>query len=48
MRKELVAGRLAWGWSPKELLINHPYLSCQSKFDHEHKRGGGAERLWIP
>ncbi len=25
--KELVAERLAWGWSPEELLINHPYLT---------------------
>ncbi len=24
---ELVAERLAWGWSPEELHLNHPYLS---------------------
>ena len=24
--RELVAERLAWGWSPEELLLNHPYL----------------------
>jgi uncharacterized protein (DUF433 family) len=25
--KELVAERLGWGWSPEELLLNHPYLT---------------------
>ncbi|MBM4082625.1 MAG: DUF433 domain-containing protein [Planctomycetes bacterium] len=25
--KELVAERLAWGWSAEELLVNHPYLT---------------------
>jgi uncharacterized protein (DUF433 family) len=25
--KELVAERLAWGWSAEELLINHPDLT---------------------
>ena len=25
--KELVAERLAWGWSPEELFVNHPYLT---------------------
>ena len=25
--RELVAERLAWGWSPEELLINHPHLT---------------------
>ena len=25
--KELVAERLAWGWSPEELYVNHPYLT---------------------
>ena len=25
--KVLVAERLAWGWSPEELLVNHPYLT---------------------
>jgi uncharacterized protein (DUF433 family) len=25
--RELVAERLAWGWSPEELLVNHPYLT---------------------
>ena len=24
---ELVAERYAWGWSPEELLLNHPYLT---------------------
>jgi uncharacterized protein (DUF433 family) len=30
--KELVAERLAWGWSPEELLINHPYLTMGQIF----------------
>lgn len=30
--KELVAERLAWGWSPEELLINHPYLTLGQIF----------------
>ena len=25
--QELVAERLAWGWSPEEFLIHHPYLT---------------------
>jgi uncharacterized protein (DUF433 family) len=25
--RELVAERLAWGWSPEELLVNHPDLT---------------------
>ena len=25
--RELVAERLAWGWSPEELYVNHPYLT---------------------
>lgn len=40
--KELVAERLAWGWSPEELLINHPDLTLGQIFsalayyaDHE-------------
>ncbi len=40
--KELVAERLAWGWSPEELLLNHPYLTMGKIFsalayyaDHE-------------
>jgi len=30
--KELAAERLAWGWSPEELLINHPYLTLGQIF----------------
>lgn len=30
--KELVAERLAWGWSPEELLVNHPYLTLGQIF----------------
>jgi len=30
--RELVAERLAWGWSPEELFINHPYLSLGQIF----------------
>jgi uncharacterized protein (DUF433 family) len=30
--KELVSERLAWGWSPEELLINHPYLTLGQIF----------------
>jgi len=30
--KELVAERLAWGWSPEELLLNHPYLTLGQVF----------------
>ncbi len=40
--RELVAERLAWGWSPEELLLNHPYLTMGKIFsalayyaDHE-------------
>lgn len=25
--RELVAERLAWGWSPEELLVNHLHLT---------------------
>ena len=25
--KELIAERFAWGWSPEELLVNHPDLT---------------------
>jgi len=28
--KELIAERLAWGWSAEELLINHPDLTLGS------------------
>lgn len=30
--KELAAERLAWGWSPEELLINHSYLTLGQIF----------------
>ncbi len=30
--KELVAERLAWGWSPEKLLVNHPYLTLGQIF----------------
>jgi uncharacterized protein (DUF433 family) len=30
--QELVAERLAWGWSPEELLLNHPYLTLGQIF----------------
>ena len=30
--KELVVERLAWGWSPEELLVNHPYLTLGQIF----------------
>jgi len=30
--QELVAERLSWGWSPEELLINHPYLTLGQIF----------------
>lgn len=30
--RELVAERLAWGWSPEELLLNHPYLTLGQVF----------------
>ena len=30
--KELVAERLAWGWSPEELFVNHPYLTLGQIF----------------
>jgi uncharacterized protein (DUF433 family) len=42
--KELVAERLAWGWSAEELLVNHPYLTLGQIFsalayyaDHEEE-----------
>ncbi len=30
--QELVAERLAWGWSPEELLLNHPELTLGQVF----------------
>ncbi len=30
--RELVSERLAWGWSPEELLLNHPYLTMGKIF----------------
>lgn len=30
--QELVAERLAWGWSPEELFLNHPYLTMGQIF----------------
>ncbi len=30
--RELAAERLAWGWSPEELLLNHPYLTLGQVF----------------
>lgn len=30
--QELVAERLAWGWSPEEMLLNHPYLTLGQIF----------------
>lgn len=30
--QELVAERLGWGWSPEELLVNHPYLTLGQIF----------------
>lgn len=30
--QELVAERLAWGWSPEELLLNHSYLTLGQIF----------------
>lgn len=30
--RELVAERLAWGWSPEEMLLNHPYLTLGQIF----------------
>lgn len=30
--QELVVERLAYGWSPEELLINHPYLTLGQIF----------------
>ena len=30
--QELVAERLAWGWSPEEMLINHSYLTLGQIF----------------
>lgn len=42
--QELVAERLAWGWSPEEMLLNHPYLTLGQIFsalayyaDHEEE-----------
>ena len=30
--KELIAERFAWGWSPEELLVNHPGLTLGQIF----------------
>ena len=30
--RELVAERLAWGWSPEELFLHHPYLTLGQVF----------------
>lgn len=30
--QELAAERLAWGWSPEEMLVNHPYLTLGQIF----------------
>ncbi len=30
--RELAAERLAWGWSPEELLLNHSYLTLGQIF----------------
>jgi uncharacterized protein (DUF433 family) len=30
--KELVAERLAWGWSAEKLFVNHPYLTLGQIF----------------
>jgi uncharacterized protein (DUF433 family) len=30
--KELIAERYAWGWSPEELLVNHPQLTLGQIF----------------
>lgn len=30
--QELVTERLAWGWSPEELFLNHPYLTMGQIF----------------
>jgi uncharacterized protein (DUF433 family) len=30
--KELIAERFAWGWSPEELLVNHPDLTLGQIF----------------
>lgn len=30
--QELVAERLAWGWSPEEMLLNHAYLTLGQIF----------------
>lgn len=48
--QELVAERLAWGWSPEELLLNHPYLTLGQIFsalayyaDHQEKIDAAIE-----
>ena len=33
--KELIAERLAWGWSAEELLINHPDLTLGKHLESE-------------
>lgn len=30
--QELIAERFAWGWSPEELLVNHPHLTLGQIF----------------
>jgi uncharacterized protein (DUF433 family) len=49
--KELVAERLAWGWSPEELLVNHPRLTLGQIFsalayyaDHKAELDEAIER----
>ena len=48
--RELVAERQAWGWSPEELLVNHPGLSLGQIFsalayyaDHQAEIDGAIE-----
>ena len=48
--QELVAERLAWGWSPEELLLNHPYLTLGQIFsalayyaDHQEQMEAAIE-----
>jgi uncharacterized protein (DUF433 family) len=48
--KELIAERLAWSWSPEELLMNHPYLTLGQIFsalayyaDHQNEMDGAIQ-----
>ncbi len=48
--KELVAERLAWGWSPEELMVNHSELTLGQIFsalayyaDHQIEIDGAIE-----